>query len=153
LSTAIPDQILLTVLADEEPVQGLIVRSELVMDLKNNYTCLHGPSDPDGSMRITANDINTGIKLSLQIGLMDHARIEHFSGVTNITPLNRDDICRALRGYETWSRHCNFPAGYAEMLRAVQQTLQELLPSTLQVAVESHNGSGQVVGMSSANSS
>lgn len=152
-SSAVPDEILLTVLSNGEAAQGLIVGSELIMDRKNNYTCLHGPSDSHGSIQITASDLEAGIQLSLQVGLMDHARIDHFSGVTTITPLNRDGICHALQGYETWSRHCNFPSGYVEMLRMGKHRLQELSPSTLQVVVESHSRCGLVVVMSSDNNS
>ena len=118
------------------------------MDIKNNYTCLHGPSGPDGLIRISADDLNAGIERSLQVGLMDHARIEHFSGVTNITPLNRDGIRRALQGYETWSPHCNFPIGYADMLREGDEMLRNLSPPKLRVVVESYTGGGRVIGMS-----
>jgi hypothetical protein len=143
----LPDVVEVTVTASGQPVGGLMVRVGIGVTKKNGFRSFHGPSTPDGRILVTRDALLREAERTLSLGLMDHGNPEaDGSGELFVIPADRDDIARALEGYERTRKFTGFPPGYSEALAQTAETLRRLGSVRIDAAVKSVGGEVDVQG-------
>jgi hypothetical protein len=106
------------------PVAGLLVRVAIAPTRKNGFISFHGPSDEDGSITVTREDILRAADRTVGLALMDYGDPEaDAAGSLHVVPLDRQAIANALEGYERYKRYAVFATGYRDLLVEADQVL------------------------------
>jgi hypothetical protein len=77
---------------------------------------------------------------------MDYGHPElDYAGVIDVTPMNREALCRAVEAYHQFQAYTQYPPLYAEHLQEARHTLEGLAPAVLHLDLTVEGGAGKVV--------
>lgn len=130
-------------LVDGRPQEGLLVCLTLRMRRKNDFEAWVNPTNSKGESRITWNEIMSQVREEIKIAQMDYGHLEaDFAGEVIATPVNRNDIERALEAYDLYRGATKYPRGWKRQLQQAGEFLREFSPDArIEVEVE-HDGAG-----------
>lgn len=137
----LPEQLSIRVLGDGRPLQGMFAVVEVDMRVKNNFYFLFGPSDSEGRIQVSREQLLQEEKKALSFALMDYRGLEGWAtGRVFVRTLNRDGIDAALKAYDKFSPSYRYPDDYRTNLEATSRLLAEDPPRLLRVEVTSEGG-------------
>ena len=113
---------------------------EFPMSQKNPYQLAFGPSNSEGNIRVTADQIRKEALKVNQLFVMDYAPLEAFwTGTIRIVPLNREALQRALSAARLFRRY-EYPPGYQDLLLAAAAILSKSAGTKLSATVQCDTG-------------
>ena len=114
----LPELLNVHALIGDSPVEGLIVEVCIKVNLKNDFSSLHGLTDAGGSLSVKKDTLLERALTEKKFFLMDYADPEaNFTGVIELTPCSDLMLERALNAYSQFKSVYNYPVGYHEMLK------------------------------------
>jgi hypothetical protein len=147
-SGTLPDSVSAVVKCGGHPTPGLFVDVRIATSSKNDFNCVFGPTDATGLLEFTRDDLLRQAARDRNLSLMDYGHPEaNYAGRVEVSPMGRERLRGALRGYETWRSAAAFPPQYAERLRTALSMLERLAPARLEVELTVSGGYGEVVGL------
>lgn len=127
----IPARIKVAIAAGERHIPGIFVMLKFIMHRKNHFGLLFGPTDREGELEVTREQVLEEAHKSMELFLMDYADIDKFwTGKLEVTPLNRSAVEGALSAYRLFRRY-EYPQQYEENLRATDGVLAQLRDAEL----------------------
>jgi hypothetical protein len=121
----LPNEVVVAVAIDGAPVPGAWVRLDLLMQRKNDYRLLFGPTNSKGALAVTRAEIERSVRHEQLTGLMDFMGLGDWIGEIVVTPLNREAVERAREGHRVWAQA--MPELYApDFLDQMDQLTQRL---------------------------
>ena len=141
----LPEKIEVKITAAGQPVAGLLVDARIVTTRKNNFVLLFGPTDENGELTITREDLLRQAEQDRQFFIMDYGDPEgDFSGNLLISIFGREHITRALKAYPLFKDVASFPIDYLKNITQAERILVTLHPTKLSLEVK-HEGVGPTV--------
>jgi hypothetical protein len=133
----LPERVDIRVAADGKPAPGMFVCVTLRMARKNDFALGFGPSDQDGRVRISREDLLQEAEKERRFFIMDYGHPEEdFGGELVIKPLNRDDLAKATAAYEVYHDVTDYPPRHKDKLRDAAARLNQHGHCELSVEVE-----------------
>jgi hypothetical protein len=131
----LPKRIDCTLAYEKKPVADLMLLAEFTTVRKNSYAIVSGPSDQQGKVTITYEEIKRQADSQLELALMDFDPIDKaFSGEISVKVMSYDDIQDAISAYDLFKSVGWYPANYHEHLEKASQILQEIDAASIEVA-------------------
>ena len=97
---------------------------------------LFGPTNDEGQIEITREQILRHAKQDLNLFLMDHGHLEiEWTGRLTVTPHNSEQVEGALKAYKLYSGNYDHGPGYEENLHNADAILSGLAESRLTATV------------------
>ena len=97
----------------------------LMMSRKNHYSIWVGPSDSDGHVFVTREELFQRAREQATFFVMDSADPSETTGEFIVRPVTRDDLQAAIAAYEKFTPQFRYPPGWqAQLIRA-----NEVLPN------------------------
>lgn len=133
------------VLVNGELAPGMFIITRIMTSRKNDFGLGFGPTDVQGQLAITRDDLLREAEKDKRFFIMDYGDPEaDFSGELVVSPLNSDALERAVEAYHLYKEVWPYPPSYLEQIQQAQRMLELLRPSKLSVEVK-HDGEGIVV--------
>lgn len=103
---------------------------------KNPFNLAFGPSDEQGKVIVSRDQILLEARKTIDLFPMDHWNIEFdWTGALQATPRNRESLSRALSAIRLF-RSYDYPPGYEEALRTADATLIQIGNGEMTVKVQ-----------------
>lgn len=132
----LPTKLSITVTADRRPLPGMWIVLEFPMSQKNPYQLAFGPSEAQGRISITEDEIRQEALKVNQLFLMDYAPLEtYWTRALRVMPMGRAALQRALSASRLFKRY-KYPAGYQHSLAAADAALQQMNDAELSASVQ-----------------
>jgi hypothetical protein len=123
-------------LAGDRSTGGLIVRVEIGVRRKNTFRVWSGPSDGDGHVILSRNDMLNQAQRDREFSPMDYGDPEaDFSSAITASIATSENIESAVVAYETFRVSYPFPLGYLDTLKVARERLRELGSISLRPSV------------------
>ena len=133
----IPAKMLITIKVGDRPTKGMFVILKFLMARKNSYNLVFGPSDEQGRVEATRDEIIKDARKSMELFLMDYGEIKtYWTGQLQVTPMNRESIGRALSAIRLFRDVYEYPHGHEELLRAADAALAQMGDAELTTVVQ-----------------
>jgi len=141
----LPNKMRIRILADGRPLAGMFVRVDLKAKWRSDFSLGFGPSDEQGVLVITYEDLIRQARELCDFFIMDYGDPEKdLAGEIVVAAKNREALLRATEAYDSFQHVVQFPPRYAEQIQEARMLLDELRPKRLSVEIE-HDGEGIVV--------
>jgi len=115
---------------------GMFAFLKFVMARKNSFDLLFGPSDAEGGIEVTRDQVLNEARKSMELFAMDYMDIEsYWTGKLQVTPMNREAVTRALSAYRLFRRY-EYPPDYEKNLQAADAALSQVSQLRLAAAVQ-----------------
>ena len=136
----LPDRVKITIEVGRRPASQMFVTLKFVTSEKNPFNLVFGPSDRQGIIELTREQIITEATKTRELFLMDYADIESsWTGTLFVTPLNREAIRRALSAFRMFRRY-SYPDNYEENLYTADAALTQIPQMELRATVQCDSG-------------
>ena len=133
----LPSRIVVRVTANGHAVGGMFICIKLKMSVRNDFDLVFGPTDDEGGIIVTRENLLSEADKDRSFFLMDYGDPEQdFTGEIIVTALNRESLERALTAYEMFSKVWKYPVGYLEDLHKAHTKLDEMHTATLSLNVQ-----------------
>jgi hypothetical protein len=127
----------ITIKTSGQQMRGMFVTLKFLVARKNPYNLVFGPSDEQGRIVVTRDQIIGEAKKSLDLFLMDYGDLEtEWTGKLRVTPMNRESIERALSAVRLFRRVHKYPPGFEEALRAAAAVLAQMSEAGVSATVQ-----------------
>jgi hypothetical protein len=105
------------------PTAGMFVMLKFQTGKKNPFNLLFGPSDEQGKIEVSRDNILSEARKEIDLFPMDHWNMEvDWTGALRVTPTNRESLARALCATRLF-RSYDYGRGYEESLSAADAIL------------------------------
>lgn len=132
----LPEWIEVTVRADGKPLQGVLMRLCVLTTFKNDFYFRFGPTDDNGRVVITRDEMIAQAKRDQELFIMDYGDPEiHSAGELVISIFEREQLKRAIEVYPDFKDVVAFPSNYLNQLQRAQEILANLVGKTISVDV------------------
>lgn len=132
----IPDRLNITIFVGAIPVAKMLVMINFVACQKNAHNLGFGPSDINGKIYVTREQILAEARKNRELFLMDYAAIETaWTGTLIITPMNREAIRRARSAVQLFGSR-QYAYNHEEILSAAERALAQLGSGRLTASVQ-----------------
>jgi hypothetical protein len=129
-------------------MSGLFVQVQIETAFKNDFWSTFGPTDSEGSVAFSRDDLLRRGDQDRTLFLMDYGHPEiDYTGHMEVHPMGREALRRAIDAYHQFQQVVSFPPRYAEQLQEARLALDEIAPARLEVGLNVSGGSGTVVGV------
>ena len=119
----VPSKLEITIIVGGQPTTGMLVMLKFFTARKNPYQLVFGPSNEQGKIEVSRDQILSEARKTADLFPMDHWNIEvDWSGVLQVTPMNRESLGRALSAMRLFHTY-DYGEGYEESLRAADAIL------------------------------
>ena len=123
----LPETIEVSIKADSEPLQGVLVHVCIFTTSRNNFHSLFGPTDDNGSVLITRAALIAEAKRDQKLFVTDYGDPEtNFAGEIVVAIFGRDDLLRAINAYHQFKDVAEYPRDYLRKLHRAQEIIDKL---------------------------
>jgi hypothetical protein len=132
----LPESIEVSVKADGQPLEGVLVRVCILTTSKNNFHSQYGPTDDNGRVLITRAALLAEAKRDQELFVMDYGDPEiNFAGVVEVSIFGKDDLSRAIDAYALFKDVEEYPPDYLRHLQRAQEILDKLADAKILIDV------------------
>lgn len=115
----------------------MFVRIGIKTSFKNDFGFAFGPTNKDGIILITREDLREAARKEKAVAMMDFGDPEYdATGDLEVRTLNRDALERAIKAYDIYYVSGIYPPRYAEHIQEARIILAEKQPAKLSVDVQ-----------------
>jgi hypothetical protein len=115
----IPDRLICQATLDGCSVAGVMIRAGFGVVAKNAYAFIFGPTNHDGCVVITRDEVIKRADEELNGAIMDYVPLKGgFSGDISLRAIGPEEIQQALKGYKIYHAFSWFPSRYKKELEA-----------------------------------
>ena len=140
----LPEAIHVRVLSRDKPLSSMLVLTRIVMHELNDYWGIFGPTDHDGRVEITRDELIHGAARTKDFYVDEFADLEtSMAGLIEVRILDEDGITRALGAADALDEYPYDP-GYREMLINARGNLVALGRILMEVEVSAEGGDCEV---------
>lgn len=144
MTASLPDRIHIEVKSRGQALAGLLVLTRIVMQEKNDFFAIFGPTDDLGFLTITGDQLLREAETARAFYRTEFADpLTSFGGLIEVRVLDEEGIVRALEAHAELSNY-PYAAGHARRLRDAQLVIRELGRVLMEVFVTAEGGSAQV---------
>jgi hypothetical protein len=119
----VPDKMEITIEVGGQPTEVMFVRLKFLTARRNPYELAFGPSDEQGKIEVSRDQILSEARKEMELLLMDYWNIEvDWTGALRTTPMNRESLARARSATRVF-RCYDYGPGYEGSLRAADAIL------------------------------
>ena len=123
---------------DEEPVAGAWVSATLHMTDKTDFVSFHGPSDKEGLVAVTSDDILEWTKRNRAFAPNDYLDPEQdWAGTLTLAPLTPEAARAAIKFYKMFQEQLDYPETFAQDLRAMIAAVERYRERMMTLALAS----------------
>jgi hypothetical protein len=145
MANDIPNRIDLRILADGEPIEGLLCMVISGADYKSSFSLVAGPSDASGILHVTREAIIASAQEKLKLNSRSEGtELENLSAKFTVFPMDLARLKSAKQASKTLRQSYHFPRGYDESIDNAIAVLSQHPATTLTVEVVSVDGEGTV---------
>jgi hypothetical protein len=109
---------------DGVPLPGALVRTRIPMRAKNDFDFCLGPTDEDGTLRLTRDQLVDRAMKEKAFFIMDFLDPEFDRiGPLEVLPMSVDDVDLACEAYERFHDVFEYPPNYLENLKKYKRIL------------------------------
>ncbi len=139
----LPNKLHITCSANGRPLSDELVLITIKSARKNNFDLVFGPTDTNGSLLVTREELIKQAMDEKSIAQMDYGDPEYdFAGEIVVAPMTLEDIDRALKAYKFFREFMAYPIAWEKHLKRSKEILLKLpKDATVEVNVE-HDGRG-----------
>jgi len=114
------------------PITGVFISLLAKTDYKNSFSFLFGPSDREGKIAISWEEIVKRANETAQFWIMDYGSFEKtFIGELEVGFADEGRLKRALKAYSDYNGAFSFPPGYEVNVRRAMQIARELVETQI----------------------
>jgi hypothetical protein len=140
----LPDVIHVRVSSRNDPLPSLLVLTRIVMHELNDYWGVFGPTDHDGSLAISRQELEQNALATREYYPEEFAHLEtHMSGLIEVRIMDEAAVDRALEAAIELPEY-PYPADYVERLRASHAELVKMGRVLMEVEVRAEGGDCEV---------
>ena len=122
----LPASIKISAKRKNESIGEALIHLTLCTNSKNNYSFIIGPTDSEGEVSISKNEIINRANNTLKLAIMDYDILEeNFTGEIKAKTMNKTDIGNAFAAYEIYGKD-NYPKNYIVKLNNALAASTEL---------------------------
>ena len=141
----IPNQIKLQVFADEKAVEGILCLLTAESNYKNNFNSIIGPSDSNGNIYISRENILSNANEDVKNFMMDYGNpLNCITGNYTITPMSISELNKAKAAFKSFNEFFQYPTGYINTIKNAISLLSNSSFLELKVKVISIDGNVKV---------
>ncbi len=145
MASIIPNRIEFQIHADGKPIKGLLCLLTAETNYKNSFSLVVGPSNSDGLMSVTKEDILAKANEDARMFLMDYGDpLECITGSFTAIPMNLSKLNAAKNAYKSFRKSYHYPSRYIESIENAIQLLSKSSFSELSIKLISIAGPGKV---------
>ena len=123
----LPEFIELTVKADGEPLDGVLVHVCIFTTSRNNFHSQFGPTDDSGRALITRDALLAAAKRDQELFVMDYGDPEaNCAGEVVVSIFGKDDLSKAINAYPMFKDVADYPPNHLIQLRRALEILEKL---------------------------
>jgi hypothetical protein len=149
MSPKIPKHIQIQVLADSKPIQGMVCLLTATSKYKNDFNTIVGPSDSNGHIIVSGEDILASANEDANLFLMDYGDpINCITGNFIVTPMTLSKLIAAKDTYKSFNKSYHYPPHHIESIEHAIKLLSESSITELAIRVISIEGYGKVKSVS-----
>jgi hypothetical protein len=120
----LPDRVLVRCSLGDEPFEGAWLRLTLGVTRKNPFHLVIGPSDAQGWIIVTRDDLLSEARKYTELSPMDYGHPQgDWDGRLIVKLLGVRDIDAALEGHRLWGNAVDRPEGYVDSLLSLRRRL------------------------------
>lgn len=140
----LPDVIHVRVSSRNEGLPALLVLTRIVMHELNDYWGVFGPTDTDGSVMISREELAHSAQVTREFYPEEFAHLEtHMAGLIEVRVMDETALDRALEAADELPEY-PYPLHYIERLRAAHAELLTMGRVLLEVEVSATGGDCEV---------
>jgi len=118
----IPERLICQATLNGKPVVGVMIHAGFGVIAKNAYHFIIGPTNHDGCVVITKDEVLKYADEQSKFGLMDYVNLRGgFSGEISLKVVNPAELVAALAAYDTFRMYAWYKPRYKENLEAALQ--------------------------------
>jgi len=123
----LPNRVDCQIVYKKNPIADLMLLIELKTVRKNAYNIIAGPSDQEGVVVITYDEIMKQAGKQLELALMDFDPIEKaFTGDISVKVMSYEDLKNAIGAYELFKSVGWYPEYYRDHLEKAMQIVKRI---------------------------
>jgi hypothetical protein len=131
----VPAQVSIRCTADGEPLAWAFVTVQLPMWSKNQYALVFGPSDGNGVIRVSGDELAAQARAEQDAFPMDYATFPaDWSGAIGVEVLDQAGVQRLREAMRVWGEGF-YPPEFGRTLNAYEQRLRALEGRHLQAEI------------------
>ena len=116
---AIPERLICQATLEGKPVAGVLIHAGFGVEEKNPYGFIFGPTNHDGCVIITREEVLKRADAELAMAMMDFVPLKGgFTGTITLKVLDKDGIGRAIQAYQSFHKFTYYPSGYLSGLES-----------------------------------